>query len=109
MIAHKVQSFALAAPLDSFSSTKSGPLTSQQDMATLGLILATVAIFVAPSMAMDKIPPQLKDSTCGYAGWYYFEGHCYQIDPIGTVAMAWQAAADFCPTAHAGNFKTIFL
>lgn len=72
-------------------------------MPSLGF-LAALAMGLATVVAAATVErPEPHDYVCDHAGWYYYNDHCYLIDPIGTGNMTWQQAADFCPTAHAGR------
>lgn len=67
---------------------------------------ATLAITVAlVAAAVSGERPETSDATCNHAGWYYYGGHCYLVDPVGTEPMAWQTALDFCPVANESEFQ----
>lgn len=77
-----------------------GTMPSLRFLATLAIGLAVVVVV---SNAKPAKVPELRDPTCNDAGWYYYNGHCYLIDPIGTGTMTWQQAADFCPNANSSE------
>lgn len=64
----------------------------------IAVLLLTAA--AAATSAKYNTP---RHESCGRAGWWFHEGHCYLIDPRASPDLNWHDAIAFCPTASEGE------